>query len=135
MKKTLKEIYNLEYDHSPLPLPQWYNKLIDKTDAELDLLDIHRMIQQDVLKDLAVNKAIEVLNTNPFEGYFYDGQFVELLAEVSAEELNKSSNYYLIKAIVTRLESDYYVYDGFECNDDYRKNFINIINKLKNKIN
>ena len=60
--KTLKEIYDLAYDSSVFrsSLIEWYDQLIDKAYTELDVIDVSKMIRQDILKDIAIKKAIEL---------------------------------------------------------------------------
>lgn len=84
-KKTLKELYQLEYCVSEgelYPLQEWYNELIDKTVAELTLFDALRMLRQKVLPELAMLKTIQFLLQDVFAGDAYDGQALENLLQV-----------------------------------------------------
>ncbi|NEY83225.1 hypothetical protein G4D64_17615, partial [Bacillus sp. 3H-10] len=65
--KTLKELYNLSYDESNFGsgLIKWYNFLLDKKIGELTVTDISKMIRQDILKNLALEKSIDLFILNP----------------------------------------------------------------------
>ena len=95
--RTIKQIYNLEYDDSEFNsgLIKWYNRLLDKTIIELDEIDVSKMIRQKILKDLAIGRAIEIFEENPVVGEMYEGDVLELLnllienGEVTTEQLLK----------------------------------------------
>lgn len=58
MKKTLKERYNLKEQYDIVTgLTEWYNNLIYKTEEELTVKDIEKMIRQNILKELAVKNV------------------------------------------------------------------------------
>lgn len=73
--KKIKEIYNCKPDYTNeneiSPLGKWYNKLIDKTIAEITEDDVEKMIRQNILLELALKKAIEFLNIDIFAGALY----------------------------------------------------------------
>lgn len=56
-------------------MDEWYNNLINKDITELDIIDLPRMIRQNIFIELAIDKSIEVLKLNPLEGDVYDGHF------------------------------------------------------------
>ena len=58
------------------PLELWYNELINKKIEDLSILDINRMLRQDVFMQLAMEKAMELLIKNPMEGELYDGDLL-----------------------------------------------------------
>jgi transcriptional accessory protein Tex/SPT6 len=66
--KTLKDIYYLDYDKSNFNsgLNKWYNNLIDKTVNELVVVDVSKMVRKNILKDLAIEKAIDLFINDPF---------------------------------------------------------------------
>ena len=79
-KMVIKEIYGIADEktgESLSPLEQWYNDLINKKIDELSILDISRMLRQNVLLPLAMSKAMELLIKNPFEGEMYDGDLLK----------------------------------------------------------
>ncbi|MCM1180984.1 MAG: contact-dependent growth inhibition system immunity protein [Clostridium sp.] len=63
---------------SQSPLGQWFADLVNKQIEELSLLDISRMLRQEVLLDIAMPLTLERLLKNPFEGEMYEGQLLEL---------------------------------------------------------
>ncbi|WP_054950855.1 contact-dependent growth inhibition system immunity protein [Numidum massiliense] len=63
-------------------LEKWYSTFIEKTVDDIDVNDVYRMIGQNVLIDLGVEKAIQFLKEDPLAGELYDGQFLELLYEL-----------------------------------------------------
>lgn len=82
-KQTIKDLFNLDYDNQPYPLPMWYNQLLDKRTDEINLRDIFRMINNDILPELAIEKAIDAFIENPFDGEMMDGQLLELFVNKS----------------------------------------------------
>ena len=88
--KPLKEIYDLTYDSSGFNsgLINWYNKLIDKTYDQLTVTDVSRMIRQDVLKTVAIKRAIELFLNNPYEGEYSDGELLNVLTSLNTNLIN-----------------------------------------------
>ncbi|WP_137470243.1 contact-dependent growth inhibition system immunity protein, partial [Escherichia coli] len=81
-KETLKQIYHLQYDSFAFNsgLINWYNSLLDKTPDELDENDIAKMLRQNILPALAVQKAIEMIEINLMVGYLYNGELLLVLS-------------------------------------------------------
>ncbi len=129
---TLKKVYNLEYDPSEFSLPKWYNELIDKTYLEINILDNCRMLTQEILVNVAIDKAIDLLYENPFEGYFGDGQLLELLLKQDIEELKLSGKYNLIKEIILKAECEFFDYEWLVLDDQQK--FLSVINEFKIKV-
>lgn len=78
-EKTLKEIY--EYDLVPdedhqYSLDEWFNSIMSKTVDELTIADICRMLRQKICSVVAIGKAIDMLNDDPFVGELYEGQLM-----------------------------------------------------------
>ncbi|HFZ7336388.1 TPA: contact-dependent growth inhibition system immunity protein [Salmonella enterica subsp. salamae serovar 21:z10:z6] len=79
-------------------LIKWYNRLLDKTADELDEIDISKMIRQDILVDLAIDSAINILKDNPYAGEMYDGDVLNSLnslvknERVNIDQLKKLKN-------------------------------------------
>ncbi len=86
----------LTKDSSSLEI--WFNELLEKEESELTLLDVLRMLRQNIFLDLAVKKSIELLKNDIFCGEYYDGElFVTLLnlnsdLVLSNNEINKLCN-------------------------------------------
>ena len=81
-KKKLKDIY--EYDYIPndgdiYPLQEWFNALLEKTEDELTIADVCRMLRQRMCSKCAMNRAVTILREDPFAGELYDGQLMSTL--------------------------------------------------------
>ncbi|MCR6096145.1 hypothetical protein HXA31_07935 [Salipaludibacillus agaradhaerens] len=120
-----------EQDNSPLD--EWYNTLINKDVNEIDVFDLCKMIRQNILIDLAVNKATEVLRTNPLEGDVYDGQLIKLLYSIDYKEIKEHTN--SLQKILQKVKQTIEI-DDFMCEEDYNEymdlvdNFIVKLNRL-----
>lgn len=94
-KRKIKELYNCEYIVSGeelYPLQKWYNQLINKTNNEITVADVLRMIRQKVFVELAISKAMEFLKDNVFAGEVYDGEMLEKISEIDASFLKYHSH-------------------------------------------
>ena len=95
MEKRIKDIYDIIFDPSDIPtkdrypIHEWYYSLINKTYEQLNLVDVTRMIIQNVFLELAIPKAIEFLNDDPFCGERYEGELLELLFRLDYIHLSK----------------------------------------------
>lgn len=49
------------------------------------LFDVLRMMRQKVFINLAIKKAVEILQKNVFAGELYDGQLLETLSKLDVE--------------------------------------------------
>ncbi len=81
-KLKLKEIY--EYDYIPegsnvYPLTEWFNSILEKTEDELTIGDVCRMLRQRMCSKCAMERAVEILRGDPFAGEIYDGQLMSTL--------------------------------------------------------
>ncbi|MBO4456289.1 MAG: hypothetical protein J5802_01070 [Butyrivibrio sp.] len=79
MSRLIKCIFENEVEiqgDSLAPLELWYNEMINKKIEELSILDISRMLRQNVLMPLAMSKAMEILISNPLDGEMYDGDLL-----------------------------------------------------------
>ncbi len=89
LKLKIRDIYQLpkEEVQETYALDEWYNNLINKDSTELDIIDLSRMIRQNIFIELAIDKSIEVLKINSLEGDVYDGHLLELLFSVDVEKI------------------------------------------------
>lgn len=55
---------------------------MDKTPDELDENDIAKMLRQNILPALAVQKAIEMIEINLMVGYLYNGELLLVLSNL-----------------------------------------------------
>jgi len=130
--KSLKELYNLSYDTSgDYGLTNWYNKLIDKFYDDLTTADACKMIRQNVLKCIAVNKVIELFLNDPYDGDFFDGGLLDILCSLDV----KSFNIKHVKKIKNLLRDTQLVYMHFdwfdvEAKNKYAKNIDMMLKKI-----
>ncbi|WP_028543622.1 contact-dependent growth inhibition system immunity protein [Paenibacillus taiwanensis] len=110
MNKTIKDFYLLNQQKQTVEteyaLDNWYNRLIDKTEAEVDLTDVCKMLLQNVFIEIAIKKAMDILDENPIAGDMYDGQVLELLYSVNLTKFEDLCKLRMIlKKINIRLSS------------------------------
>ena len=89
---TIGEVYNLPapYSNDGCSLEQWYMELYNKQVEGLSTLDVIRMLEQNILEELAIKKAIEYLHEDPLAGSKFDGQLMETLLSTDLNKLNDS---------------------------------------------
>lgn len=129
----LRDIYQLtpqEHD-TEFPLVKWYNTLINKEIEELNMNDICRMINQNVLIDLGIEKAIEMLKLDPLAGEKYDGQLLEILFSVEKEKLLNYKD--TLKEILIGAKANVKV-DTFICAEEFQE-YQELVEKFLKKIN
>lgn len=90
-------------------LDKWYVELLNKRIEEITIKDISRMLRQDILIELAINKSLEFLEENPLAGEMYDGQLLELLYSLDLskykEDIDKAKNILInIKSNINNFE-------------------------------
>jgi hypothetical protein len=127
--KSLKSLYGLEYDKSNYQssLINWYNRLIDKSADELSIMDVSRMIHQNILKEVAIDKAVELFLSEPFGGEMQDGDLLTLLVSCGSE-ITKSKKIELLIDMVHRLGNEVSEFD-WENEDNktlFERNIISI---------
>ena len=90
---TLKQLHDLSYDISGLNsgLITWYNQLIDKSYDDLNTADVCRMIRQDILKDIAIQKAVDLFLIDPYNGEYCDGELLNVLISVDLKLVSKNT--------------------------------------------
>lgn len=104
ISEKVKDLYSLEPDLiNQNSLTDWYNRLLEKTLDEINIYDIGKMNRQDVLKNLAAKRAIDLFILNPFDGEVYSGDIIETVIQYSVgiatpEQLQS------MKAVMERLE-------------------------------
>ena len=88
--KSLKEQYNLPYDSSGFNsgLINWYNKVIDKTYEDLTSADVCKMIRQNIVKNVAIKKAIELFLNDPYDGEHSDGGLLAVLTSLDTKSFD-----------------------------------------------
>jgi len=132
--KPLKEIYNLSNDLSGLDygLIHWYNELIDKSYDNLTTADACKMIRQNVLKNIAIKKVIELFLKDPYDGEFFDGGLLDVLNSLDISSLGML---YIekIKTVLRVIQQEYIDFDWFddEAKNKYAKNIDLMITKIE----
>ena len=105
--KTIQEIYKVEpmdLTEVTSSLLEWYNKVVQKTEKEVDLSDVLRMLRQKMFLETALKKAFDFLNKDYMIGEYYDA---ELLVWVMRLEENELKEYYKdLKKIYKKILSD-----------------------------
>ena len=96
--KKIKDIYNISFDLTSIPLKErsemhiWHERMLNKTYSELDLFDVTRMLIQKQHLEIAVSKALELLDKNPVCGQRYEGELLELLFQTESVFLCKEKD-------------------------------------------
>lgn len=63
-------------------LDDWFYEMVQKQVVQLNLLDVSRMLRQEVYLDIAIPAAEHYLRLDPLTGEMYEGQLQELLLRV-----------------------------------------------------
>ena len=81
LEKPIFEIEGIDINHicGDSALDRWFKELVQKKIAELTILDISRMLRQNIFLDIAIPVAKKWIETDPNTGEMYDGQLAELL--------------------------------------------------------
>ncbi|MCL1990094.1 MAG: contact-dependent growth inhibition system immunity protein [Defluviitaleaceae bacterium] len=129
---SLKETYNLSYDLSGFNsgLINWYNRLIDKQYEMLNIEDVAKMIRQDVLKEVAIKRAIDLFFVDPYDGEYEDGGLLNLLVSLEFNKIDES----ILQKLNHQLEVLQTAYLEFEWEEEelkekYRKNMDEMLKK------
>ncbi len=111
-QNSLKKTFGLEYDKSNQQsgLIKWYNRLIDKSIDDLDVVDVAKMIRQNILRDIAIDRAIELFLNEPFDGEMQDGDLLALLVSFGPAVTRNSRVQDLI-SIILKLENEFSDFD------------------------
>lgn len=130
--KSLKYLYGLKKDISGFKssLVTWYNEVVEKTYADLDARDVSKMIRQNILREIALDKAIEILQADPFIGEMSDGDLlVTTVNDLDMVDINRNNNNEKLTSIV-KISDD--AISEFEWADDISKESFNeSLTKLK----
>ncbi|MGG4193017.1 contact-dependent growth inhibition system immunity protein [Paenibacillus jamilae] len=131
MNKKIKEIYFLNQNEteSEYTLDIWYNKLINKTVGEIEVVDVTRMLSQNVLINLGIKKAMDILFDDPLAGEMYEGQLLELLYSI---DLNKFEDLSQLKLLLQKISAILPNLEWFDEEDqkEYRDLLINFVKKI-----
>lgn len=133
MKKKIGEIYglyeNLEEDNQKYALDNWYGQLIHRTVDEIGLEDITRMISQNILIELGIEKAIEMLFNDPIAGEMYEGQLLELLYST---EIKSHKSLLQLKVLLKHISNEV---SKLELSDEDKSDYYELLKKFIEKVN
>ena len=79
MSRTLKEIYEydlIEDEGLDYTVDEWFNTIMAITMDQLTVSDVSRMLRQKICSRVAIKRAIEILNDDPFIGEMFEGQLM-----------------------------------------------------------
>ena len=130
MCKTIGQLYNERpIENAQYPLQIWYNDLLDKTENDLTVFDVVRMIRQRKFIKLAVEIAFRFLNEDPFCGDCYTGELLEKVTGLE-HKLIESHREDIIN-VVSLCESSL---QSYEWTDDFEKDdFICMLAEIKKR--
>ena len=85
--ETIREQFGLvpDSDSNPSRFTVWCNRMMEKSVAALDVADVTKMIRQDILRDVAVERAAGMLERDPFAGEMWRGHLLATLAWLASE--------------------------------------------------
>ncbi len=117
MNETIGQIYHKkQIQNAQYALQIWYNDLLKKTEDELTIFDVTRMIRQRKFLDLAVSKALVFLINDPFVGDCFPGELLEKIIDTDTA-IVKQNKVVLQRIIVTCKEN----IDNFDWSDNDEK--------------
>ena len=125
--RTLKELFNLKPDTSDYgsSLIKWYNNLINKTLEELDVADVSKMIRQDIMIDVAVDKSIDLIISNPYEGEFESGDLIKTIISIKDRSLLFRRADDILK-VIARIKSEFES-DQWDCDTEKEDYIVNLV--------
>ena len=86
MPRKVKALYGLVPDSMhESGLTDWYNRLLEKTVDEINIFDVGKMNRQNILKDLAATRAIDLFLVNPCDGELDLGDIVGTVLQYSVD--------------------------------------------------
>lgn len=110
------------------PLDKWFISLVNKKIEELSVLDISRMLRQEIFPDIAMPVTFERLMENPFEGEMYDGQLLELYIRcLSKYPVYEEREKYIYLCAIASKNIDLYDWADEYSKQEYKK----VLNKLE----
>lgn len=130
----IKDKYNLkeETENLEYSLPLWYNEMINKTVDEINLLDINRMIRQNILVEVALKRAVEEMLKDPFVGEQLEGDVLEHVLKLDDDLLKKyTKEFHQIILKAYALIDSYKLWKLPEMKDEYLDNLKLLEEKVK----
>ncbi|WP_196595780.1 contact-dependent growth inhibition system immunity protein [Pectinatus frisingensis] len=129
--ETISKILNIsgEIDQK-CEMDKWYISLLGKTIGEIDVKDIYRMLRQDILMEIAVPKAFEMLQEDPLTGEMYDGQLLAMLYSVDVNKYKRSVD--KVKGILEKINGNISTFEWMS--DEDSKDYLDILEKILKKL-
>lgn len=131
--EKISRILNVKSEEIDLKceMDKWYVTLLNKTIAEITINDVSRMLSQDILIELAIDKAIKILKENPLAGEMYDGQLLELLYSIDVNKYKKIINE--VRSILINIKSNISSFEWM-CDED-SKEYLMVLEDYLEKVN
>lgn len=131
--KSIKEVYNLTHDTSELNsgLIKWYNEMIEKSYDELNVIDVSKMIRQDIIKQVAEKRAIDLFIKYPYDGEFNDGDLLNIIISqnIKITDINKIQT---LKDLLYKLSENCLNFDW--SSEESKEKFIKNIHLFKDNL-
>lgn len=129
--QKISKILNINEDIDvKCKMDQWYVLLLNKTIKEINIGDIYRMLRQNVLVEIAIPIAFDMLRKDPLIGEMYDGQLLEMLYRV---DVNKyGGNIEEVKKILEEIHNNIDEYEWMS--DEDSKSYVEILEKFLEKL-
>lgn len=134
INKKIKDVFDLKNNvqETRVGLVEWYNNLIEKSVSDLDISDVSKMLRQQILEEVAIDRALEMFINNPYCGDMWDGQLLLLLSKCELKKLIDSKNFSKFKIKLLKITEEK---DKFEWQSDIDKQeFFKNIDTLKKKL-
>lgn len=128
--KKIYMIKNIDIQELELnsPLDKWFISLVNKQIEELSVLDLSRMLRQEIFLNIAMPVTFERLLENPFEGEMYEGQLLELYIRcLSKYPIYEERKKYIHLCTIASKNIDLYDWADEYSKQEYKK----ILNKLE----
>lgn len=103
---------------------------MDKAPDELDENDIAKMLRQNILPALAVQKAIEMIEINLMVGYLYYGELLLVLSNLIGSNYFSSLQLLKFKNIISKFDGN--MLNASTMSDEENKLFIATMNFIMN---
>ena len=126
----IKDIYKAEKLSGNDSLVEWHNNVIEKTEAELTVLDVARCIRQNLFVETAYEMLIVYLLQDPFAGDMYPGELMEKAGDVEEEIIRRHSQ--SLKDVINKAEL--FIKENKWELEDEREEYLESVNTLKKKI-
>lgn len=131
-KILIKDIYEMEEltEHTEDSLVEWFNQLINKTEDEISLLDINRMVRQNILVEVSLKKAVQEMLKDPFVGELTYGDLLEHAILLDSELLKQYTKEF--KEIINKSDKNLNSVAWTYPEEKYE--YLDLIKELKKKL-